>query len=106
MKEMFIDDLVRASRRRLRAPVYDLVLFTRYWGFSPGEVRVPITFWHGDADAIVPLAHGEHLAALVPGAELHVRTDESHLGSLEAAPAVLDALLAHWPEARRRDLSL
>jgi pimeloyl-ACP methyl ester carboxylesterase len=110
MKEMFLDDLVRASRRRLRAPVYDLVLFTRPWGFSPREIRVPITFWHGDADNIVPLAHGQHLAGLVPRADLRMRADESHLGSLEASPAVLDALLAHWPDRRpglpERDLSL
>jgi hypothetical protein len=72
-----------------------------------------MTFWHGDADTIVPLAHGEHLAGLVPGARVRVRRNESHLGSLEAAPAVLDTLLGHWPDRRparrsgrrRRDLS-
>ncbi|MGZ8763714.1 MAG: alpha/beta hydrolase, partial [Acidimicrobiia bacterium] len=40
MKAMFIDDLIRTSRTQLRAPVYDLLLVTREWGFSLRDVRV------------------------------------------------------------------
>ncbi|MET1003711.1 MAG: alpha/beta hydrolase [Acidimicrobiia bacterium] len=97
MKEMFLDDLLRGSRRQLHAPVYDLVLFTRPWGFSLRDLVVPIEFWHGDVDNIVPLAHGQRLAALVPGSELNIREGRSHLGGFDAAAEVLDALLAHWP---------
>jgi pimeloyl-ACP methyl ester carboxylesterase len=99
IKEMLLDDLVRASARQLHAPVYDLVLFTREWGFSVRDVTVPIRFWHGDADHIVPLAHGKQLAALVPSSELRIRPGESHLGSLDAAEEVLAALLSLWPPA-------
>jgi pimeloyl-ACP methyl ester carboxylesterase len=106
MKAMFVDDLLRGSRRQLRAPVYDLVLFTRDWGFSCRNVRVPIHFWHGDADNFVPLSHGEHVASLVPGSELRICPGSSHLGSLDAAAEVLDALLAHWPEAATRPTEL
>jgi pimeloyl-ACP methyl ester carboxylesterase len=97
IKRMFIDDLVRASRAGLHAPVYDVVLFARPWGFSPCDVRVPIHFWHGDADNIVPLAHAEQMARLVPGAELRVRPREGHIGNLGAADDVLARLLACWP---------
>jgi len=97
MKEMFLDDLLRGSRRQLHAPVYDLVLFTRPWGSSLRDLVVPIEFWHGDVDNIVPLAHGQRLAALVPGSELNIREGRSHLGGFDAAAEVLDALLAHWP---------
>lgn len=97
MKATFIDDLLRGSRHQLRAPVYDLVLFTRDWGFSCRDVRVPIHFWHGYADNLVPLSHGQHLASLVPDSELRVRPGVSHLGRLDAAAEVLDTLLAHWP---------
>jgi len=99
MKAMFIDDLVGGARRHFAAFVYDLVLFGRPWGFSVRDIRVPVRFWHGDADHIVPLAHGQHLASLVPGATLRVREGESHLGSLDAAEEILTELLVLWPGA-------
>ena len=98
MKEMLLDDLLRGSRRQLHAPVYDLVLFTRPWGFSLRDLVVPIEFWHGDIDNIVPLAHGKHLAALVPGSAFSIRKGKGHLGGFDAAADVIDALLAHWPD--------
>ena len=97
IKRMFIDDLVQASRHQLHAPVYDVVLFARPWGFSLRDVRVPIRFWHGDADNIVPLAHAEQLARLVPDAELRVRPREGHIGNLGAAEEILASVVGLWP---------
>jgi pimeloyl-ACP methyl ester carboxylesterase len=98
VKEMFIDDLLRATRCQCGAVVLDLVLFGRDWGFTPRDIVVPVYFWHGDEDYIVPVAHGQHLAGLVPGAELHVEVGAAHLANLTLGLEVLDALLAHWPE--------
>jgi pimeloyl-ACP methyl ester carboxylesterase len=102
MKAFFLDDLLHGSRWGLRAPVYDLLLFSRPWGFHLRDIRVPIRFWHGDADHLVPLTHARHQARLVPNAELSVRRGESHLGSLGAAEEILDAILSLWPEQRRK----
>jgi len=96
MKAMFIDDLLHGSRWGLRAPVYDVLLFSRPWGFRLRDIQVPIRFWHGDADHLVPLAHGQHQARLIRDASLSVRPGESHLGSLAAAEEILDAILALW----------
>ena len=98
MKAIFIDDLVHGSRWGLRAPVYDLLLFCRPWGFRLRDIHVPIRFWHGDADHLVPLQHAHHQASLVPNSTLRVRHGESHLGSLGAAEEILDAVLALWPK--------
>lgn len=102
MKAMFIDDLLHGSRWGLRAPVYDLMLFSRPWGFHLRDIRVPIRFWHGDADHLVPLAHGQHQAQLVPDSMLYVRPGESHLGGLAAAEQVLDVILSLWPDASKQ----
>jgi hypothetical protein len=80
MKEMFLDDMLRAGRQQLHAPIYDVVLFARPWGFALRDIRVPIRFWHGDADHIVPLAHGEHQATLVPDSDLKIRPRDSRSG--------------------------
>ncbi len=98
MKEMFISDLRSAARTGLKAPVYDAILFGRHWGFSLGDIKIPIRFWHGDADNIVPLEHAHHLAALVEDSTLSIRHGESHLGALEAGEEILDTLLSLWPD--------
>ena len=81
---------------RLRAPVDDIILFTRHWGFLLREVTPPVKWWHGDADHIVPLSHGRHCVERLPNAELFIRPGESHLGGFAAAEEVLETLLATW----------
>lgn len=55
--------------------------------------RVPTTLVWGERDALVPLAEGEAMAALVPGAELHVIAGAGHNLHQERPDALL-ALLA------------
>jgi pimeloyl-ACP methyl ester carboxylesterase len=98
IKAMFLDDLLLGSRTGLAALLYDFVLICRPWGFSPRNITVPIRWWHGDADNLVPLEHGRHMVSLIPDAELFVRPGESHLGGLGAADEVLATLLALWDE--------
>lgn len=99
VREMFADDLTRGSRRGMEAMFIDAILFGRHWGFALRDIRVPVRFWHGDSDNITPLSHGEHMAGLVPDAELRVRAEEGHLGGFDATHEVFDAILGHW---RRR----
>ncbi|MFO7562422.1 MAG: alpha/beta hydrolase [Enhygromyxa sp.] len=94
MKEMFLDDMLRASRSGVRSMVFDYLLFSRDWGFSLGEIATPTHFWHGDADPFVPLAHGEHQARLVPSSTLTVQPGQSHLGGLGIAEQVVAKMLA------------
>lgn len=94
VKEMFLDDLMNSGRHGMRAAAYDAILFTRYWGFNVRDLKVPVTWWSGDEDNIVPLAHAEHIVPLIPGAELRVRPGEGHLGGLGIAEEVCDTVLA------------
>jgi pimeloyl-ACP methyl ester carboxylesterase len=97
IKAMFLDDLLNGSRFQTSAPLADLVLFTREWGFTAAEVTVPVRWWHGDDDHIVPLAHGQHLVDRLPDASLMVIAGESHLGGLGIAQEVLDTLMELGP---------
>jgi pimeloyl-ACP methyl ester carboxylesterase len=92
-KVMFLDDLLGNSSRGVRAPMLDLILFTRHWGFTLDEVEVPVEWWHGDADPIVPLAHAVHCVDRLPKAELTVLHGESHLGGMAQAEHMLAWLL-------------
>ena len=96
-KAMFLDDLLNGSRFQTSAPLNDLVLFTRDWGFAPADVQVPVRWWHGDADHIVPFSHGQHVVDRLPDATITVIDGESHLGGLGIAEDVLSTLMALGP---------
>jgi pimeloyl-ACP methyl ester carboxylesterase len=90
VEAIFVDDMVNAFRGRCLAMVDDARLLGRDWGFRLADVKVPVRWWHGDTDHVVPIA-GVHAAiARLQDAELTVRS-ESHLGGF----AMTDDVLAH-----------
>jgi len=98
VREMFQEDLLLGSRRYMQALLLDAALFGRPWGFALKDIRVPIHMWYGDADNIVPMAHGEHMAERIPDAVLRIRPEEGHLGGLGASREIFDAILGHWDD--------
>ncbi|WP_182524194.1 alpha/beta fold hydrolase [Nocardioides dongkuii] len=96
-RAMFIDDLLNGSRFQTSAPLNDLLLFTRPWGFDPADVAVPVRWWHGDDDHIVPVHHGRHVVDRLPDGVLTVVDGESHLGGLGIAEQVIETLLELGP---------
>ena len=68
----------------------------RDWGFRLDEVKVPVHWWHGDADHIVPFAHGQHVVSLLPDATLYTLPGESHLGGLGVTEEILGNLMELW----------
>ncbi len=101
MQEAFLDDILHGSAGGLHSLFFDILLFSKPWGFTLSEISVPIRFWQGDADPIVPLEHAEKMAQLVPDSTLIVRHAESHLGALMIADDVLEELLAIWADSSR-----
>ncbi|MDA2890701.1 alpha/beta hydrolase [Mycolicibacterium sp. BiH015] len=101
-KAMFLDDLLNGSRKQLAAPFADVVVFARDWGFRLDEVKVPVRWWHGDCDHIVPFEHGKHVVALLPDAEFYALPGESHLGGLGEAEAIMATMSDLWDTADRR----
>ena len=96
VKAMFIDDLFRGHPRQFEGPIGDVIAFTKDWGFAPSDVAVPVVWWHGDADHIIPFAHGVHMVERLPHAELRVMPGESHLGGLGIAEDILHLVLERW----------
>jgi pimeloyl-ACP methyl ester carboxylesterase len=102
VESMFLDDLFN-TKGHLQAPINDIILFTRDWGFSLREVKVPVMWWHGDADHFVPLSHGRHCVSLLPYGQLFVRPGESHLGAFGAADEVLQRILGASEKPTRQE---
>ena len=57
----------------------DDMAFTRPWGFDLGALTVPVQVWQGTEDLMVPLAHGQWLAARLPTADPRLVEGEGHL---------------------------
>jgi pimeloyl-ACP methyl ester carboxylesterase len=58
----------------------DDLAFTRPWGFDVAEITVPVLIRYGITDVLVPRAHGDWLAAHVPGCVVKIDDDAGHLG--------------------------
>jgi pimeloyl-ACP methyl ester carboxylesterase len=95
-KAMFLDDLLNGSRKQLAAPFADVVVFARDWGFRLDEVKVPVCWWHGDRDHIVPFEHGQHVVSRLPDARLYHLPGESHLAGLGRAEEILGTMIGLW----------
>jgi pimeloyl-ACP methyl ester carboxylesterase len=96
IKAMFLDDLLNGSRKQLAAPFSDVVVFARDWGFRLEQVKVPVRWWHGDHDHIVPFAHGLHVVSKLPDVQLYHLPGESHLAGLGRAEEILGTMIEIW----------
>jgi pimeloyl-ACP methyl ester carboxylesterase len=99
MTAEFAEDMVASFHEALVASVDgwldDDLAFICPWGFGLEEISVPVMIWQGTADLMVPFAHGEWLAANVPGALAHLEAGEGHLSlGVGALERMLDELVS------------
>jgi pimeloyl-ACP methyl ester carboxylesterase len=92
-------DLVAQAREGLRNGidgwVDDDLALTSPWGFSAAAIESPVTLWQGDADLMVPFAHGQWLVEAIPNVDENLLPGEGHLSiAVGAAERMLDSLLA------------
>jgi pimeloyl-ACP methyl ester carboxylesterase len=76
--------------------VDDGLAFTQPWGFDLDDISVPVLVRYGMTDVFVPAAHGEWLAANVPGCVVKINDTAGHLG---ADPELEIAENARWLSA-------
>jgi pimeloyl-ACP methyl ester carboxylesterase len=90
-----IASMTEGLHRGVDGWVDDDLAFTRDWGFSLDEIAVPVFVWQGDADLMVPFAHGQWLAGRVPGATASLLAGEGHISiGVGKFGEILDSLLA------------
>jgi pimeloyl-ACP methyl ester carboxylesterase len=93
--EDLVAQLAEALREGVDGWVDDDLAFTTPWGFSPAAIESPVTLWPGDADLMVPFAHGRWLAETIPGVDANLLAGEGHLSiAVGAAEQMVDSLLA------------
>jgi pimeloyl-ACP methyl ester carboxylesterase len=72
----------------------DDLAFIADWGFPVRALTGRAAIWQGDQDKMVPFAHGQWLAANIPGARVHLEPGAGHLTmTVTAIDRILDDLL-------------
>ena len=80
-RQSFLNVMHEAFRQGTRGLAWDATLIARPWGFSPREIKLPVSLWHGDADRNAPLAMGGYLAEQIPNSYLHILPGEGHFSA-------------------------
>ncbi len=94
----FAADLAQGLRGAVRNGIAgwrdDDLAFTVGWGFPVEAAAGRAAIWQGDQDNMVPFAHGQWLAAHIPGARVHLEPGAGHLTmTVTAIDRILDDLL-------------
>ena len=90
---VLVGDILHVMGGGLGAGPHDFRLLSSDWGFRLRDVQVPVHFFQGDADGIVPEAHGRHQAAAVQKGALTILRGGGHLAGYVDAARVFDVLL-------------
>ena len=71
--------IAEAFREGSRGAALDVVLLGRPWGFRLEEISPRVYLWQGEADVLVPVSMGRHLAAAIPNCQATFFPGEGHL---------------------------
>jgi pimeloyl-ACP methyl ester carboxylesterase len=91
--QSWLNDVVRAALDGgLGGLVDDDLAYVAPWGCDPAAITAPLLVVHGEADRLIPAAHGAWLAAHCPTAEFRPYAADGHLSVLDHAAGALDWL--------------
>lgn len=90
-------DAAEALKQGRRGVTWDLLLYTRPWGFRLDEIKAKVHLWHGEADITVPPQFGRVIAALIPGCRATYWPGEGHLMMISHASQIIDTIVANIP---------
>lgn len=76
--ETLVGSIAEGVRPGAAGAVRDLHLYGRPWGFDLSAISLPVSLWHGEADATVPVAMGRLLASQLPDCRARFLAGEGH----------------------------
>lgn len=81
LAEVLRESVVEQAAAGVWGWVDDDLAIVSPWGFELSAIETPTLVWYGRTDVLVPPAHGEWLAANLPGCLVRVDDDSGHLGA-------------------------
>ncbi len=95
VQRVFAQSVAGAFARGTHGVAHDWKLEARPWGFSLGDIRVPVHIWHGNEDTIQPVEHGRILADELSQPHVRFFPEEGHVSVyVNHYEEILDDLLS------------
>jgi len=85
----FLDATRECFRQGSAGLVADATLLYRHWEIDWSRISVPVSFWQGSDDHLVPAAINRPVADAIPGAKWHGVAGAGHCVMLGEADAIL-----------------
>jgi pimeloyl-ACP methyl ester carboxylesterase len=86
-----------AFRQGVAGFAQDVTVQGRPWPFDPTAIVAPTRVLHGEADTLVPIAHGRHTAEVIPGATFVPLPAHGHLSTITEIPELCGDLVGSLP---------
>lgn len=87
-------DLLEACRNGVDGLSWELVLFTRPWGFRLEDINMKMYLWQGEADTTIPLSMGKYMACTLPNCQARFIPGEGHTLMYNYWPDILALALS------------
>jgi pimeloyl-ACP methyl ester carboxylesterase len=81
LRQIILESTFEHSARGVGGWVDDDLAFIHPWGFDVQAISVPVLVRYGATDVLCPPAHGEWIAANVPGCVVKIDTTAGHLSA-------------------------
>ena len=92
-REIFDQNIREAFRGPIKGILHDVKLLTHDWGFDPTEITLPVRYWHGELDAVVPIEIVRKELAERPRAKVTYLPSDGHFSLvLKRIGVILDNL--------------
>lgn len=77
--KIWASSIRRCLQNGIDGYIDDSLVFCKYWGFKPADIRSPVTIWQGDLDLMVPFTHGQWLIKHIPNAKGMLEIGHGHI---------------------------
>lgn len=92
-REVFALNIREAFRGPIKGILHDVKLLTHDWGFEPAKITLPVRYWHGELDAVVPVEVVRRELASRPHAKVTYMPSDGHFSLvLKRIGVILDNL--------------
>ena len=101
MAAVWASSIRRSLQNGIDGYIDDSLVFCKYWGFRPDDIKVPVTVWQGDLDLMVPFTHGQWLIKHIPQAKSQLELGHGHISLIvDKKQDIIKDLLAHLPASK------
>jgi len=94
VRDKLVLNIQEAFRQGADGAIQDMRLYTQPWGFNLRDIKSHVDIWHGDADEIVPISHGQYLHQQLPNSTFTKMPGQAHFSlPITCADTILSRLL-------------